>query len=439
MGIKNSCLIFPFSKANSNSISALLASLDIDPILNELDVMLPNLKTMPINLISEIQKYDKIVLAFSVYTTQLEDVSSMIKQYRQIIQNQELLIFCGGPHAIGDPFSMLINGADIVCTGEGEITFPKIIKKYISNQDFLDTPGIAYFNKSNIFVKNPKENPINLNDFPPFSVKHNLIRPIEITRGCAWKCRFCQIRSRGGSKVRHRSISQILKYIDITIKHYSNRRPDIRFISPNALSYGSSNGKDLDLNYLEELLSSIKNMIGPSGKIYFGSFPSEVRPETITKESVEILKKYSNSSNIILGGQSGSNRLLEYSSRGHDVDETERATKLLIDAGFQVMIDIIFGLPDEKLEDIELTKNHILKLIDLGATIHSHTFLPLVGTPFANQPAGQIHPEYKKFISNLISQKKLKGQHNSQEIQAKIISSRRKKEQKIKRIHLDLI
>ena len=56
MGIKNSCLIFPFSKANSNSISALLASLDIDPILNELDVMLPNLKTMPINLISEIQK-----------------------------------------------------------------------------------------------------------------------------------------------------------------------------------------------------------------------------------------------------------------------------------------------------------------------------------------------------------------------------------------------
>ncbi len=103
------------------------------------------------------------------------------------------------------------------------------------------------------------------------------------------------------------------------------------------------------------------------------------------------------------------------------------------------MIDIIFGLPDENLEDIELTKNHILKLIDLGATIHSHTFLPLVGTPFANQPAGQIHPEYKKFISNLISQKKLKGQHNSQEIQAKIISSRRKKEQKIKRIHLDLI
>ncbi|MEL0164364.1 MAG: B12-binding domain-containing radical SAM protein, partial [Candidatus Heimdallarchaeota archaeon] len=122
------------------------------------------------------------------------------------------------------------------------------------NQDFLDTPGIAYFNKSNIFVKNPKENPINLNDFPPFSVKHNLIRPIEITRGCAWKCRFCQIRSRGGSIVRHRSISQILKYIEITIKHYSNRRPDIRFISPNALSNGSSHRKDLELNYLEELI-----------------------------------------------------------------------------------------------------------------------------------------------------------------------------------------
>ena len=46
----------------------------------------------------------KLFLAFSVYTTQLEDVSFMIKQYRQIIKNQELLIFCGGPHAIDDPF-----------------------------------------------------------------------------------------------------------------------------------------------------------------------------------------------------------------------------------------------------------------------------------------------------------------------------------------------
>lgn len=425
--LENTCLIFPFSRTNANAISALLASLDIHPILQHLPILLPNLKSDPKLLDDQITKFSSVVLAFSVYSTQVEFVSQKIVEYRQYLSQKNLVVIAGGPHAIGDPVSMLINGADVVCTGEGELVIREIIEKFVMNDEFHNVLGISFLNKKGKIIRNNKSPLINLDDFPPFSNKHQLIRPIEITRGCAWNCRFCQIRSRG-VPVRHRSIAQILEYIKLTINYFITRRPDIRFISPNALSYGSVDGKTLQLSEVELLLKSIREIIGKDGKIYFGSFPSEVRPETITEESVKILKKYTNVEKIIVGGQSGSDKVLEQSDRGHSVEETEKAVQLLLKEGFQVDVDIIFGLPGEEEEDVTDSVKHIQTLTEMGATIHSHTFLPLAGTPFGSKPPGTIKDLYLPVISELQSKRKLSGFHVKQEKEAKKMADRRKSE-----------
>lgn len=421
--LKNCCLIFPFSRINANAISVLLASLDIHPILKSLKVILPNQKTKP-DEINGLQDIQSIILAFSVFSTQFEDVIYSVKQYRSFFKNKRLFIVAGGPHPIGDPKSMLENGVDIVCTGEGESIFSKIILNHLTGLNMKNILGIAYLNEENNIVKTLKPPPINLDDFPPFSIKHKLIRPIEITRGCAWKCRFCQVRN-NGTRIKHRSIHQIIKYVRITIEYFSRRRPDIRFISPNALSYASSDGKIVNLVKLEELLLKIREIIGEHGNIYFGSFPSEIRPETISKESVALLSKYTNAKKIKIGGQSGSNQVLKHIARGHDVEETERAAKLLIDAGFEVDVDIIFGLPSEAVDDVDLTISHIHRLIQLGASIHSHTFMPLVGSPFASKFPGKIHPKYLDLIKELQQKRKLSGFHVKQEKEAEKMSNRR--------------
>ncbi|MCH8906192.1 MAG: TIGR04013 family B12-binding domain/radical SAM domain-containing protein [Candidatus Heimdallarchaeota archaeon] len=430
--MNEACLVFPFSRDNANAISALLASLDIHPQLNKLAVFLPSLNQGISSLNEGALEFKKIILAFSVYSTQLDQVSHQIDQYRDLFKNKKLLVFAGGPHPIGDPFSMLYNGADIVCTGEGEITFTDVLARYISDQSLLDIKGIAILTHNKRLIKNPKSDFVDLNSFPSFSFKRGLIRPIEITRGCAWKCRFCQIRSKG-IPVKHRSVSEILKYVDFTVKHFSQRRADIRFISPNALSYGSQDGKSLNLKIIEELLSGIRKLIGAEGKIYFGSFPSELRPETITPESAKLLKKYTNVSKLILGGQSGSDRVLELSDRGHDVAETERAVALLIKEGFEVDVDIIFGLPGEEDEDVKQTISHMEKLVKLGARIHSHTFLPLVGTPFASSKPGKINSQYLQLISEFQGYRLLSGQHEKQQEEAKLLASRRSEEKEIRR------
>ena len=172
----------------------------------------------------------------------------------------------------------------------------------------------------------------------------------------------------------------------------------------------------------------IRELIGKDGKIYFGSFPSEVRPETITKESVRILKKYTNVEKIIVGGQSGSDRVLAKSDRGHSVTETEDAVQLLLNAGFQVDVDIIFGLPGEEEEDVTKSIAHMKVLTEMGATIHSHTFLPLAGTPFASKSPGKINSKYLPVITDLQTKRQLSGFHIKQEREAKKIADRRKNE-----------
>ena len=419
------CLVFPFSRVNANAISALLASLDINEALKDLPTYLPNLRDDFTNLTSSLQKYEKIILALSVYSTQYDEICEVIKKFRSIFSNKSLFIIVGGPHPIGEPLSLLLKGADVTCTGEGEWVFPKFIEFVLNDKPWNELPGIAYLVNGKI-IKNPKAQLINLDDYPPFSVKRNLIRPIEITRGCAWKCRFCQIRSRG-IPVRHRSVKNVIDYVKHTINYFTERRPDIRFISPNALSYGSLDGKKVNLEMVERLLTSIRETIGEAGKIYFGSFPSEVRPETISKESVLLLKKYTNVKKIVLGGQSGSNQVLAKSDRGHSSHETERAVRILINEGFEVNVDIIFGLPGEDQTAVEETKQHINNLVKMGATIHSHTFMPLVGTPFASESPGEIDDGYITLITNLQQNNMLSGFHVKQEREAKKMARRRAK------------
>ncbi len=430
--LDKSCLVFLFSKVNANAISALLASLDIHPILNRLEVFLPNYKADPESYAKELQQFERIVLAVSVFSSQLEDYAEAIKKFRNFFAEKEIVSIAGGPHPIGDPFSMLINGADYVCTGEGEIVFPEFILWFLGmKKDVEEVPGIAFLRNGKV-IKTPKPKPIDLNMYPPFSSKHNLYRPIEITRGCAWKCRFCQIRARGGQKVRHRSPETVAKYAKIIHERFRDVGTDIRFISPNALSYGSEDGKHIRLDIVEDMLKRVREIVGDEGRIFFGSFPSEVRPETITEESVKLLKKYSDSRRIIVGGQSGSIDVLEKASRGHTPQETLRAVKLLLENGFEVDVDIIFGLPGETEEDVMETIRHMEELTAMGAKIHSHTFMPLVGTPFASANPGKIHPKYRKIIAKLQGTRGLKGHHERQEEIAERLAVRRKQERKKK-------
>jgi radical SAM superfamily enzyme YgiQ (UPF0313 family) len=190
--------------------------------------------------------------------------------------------------------------------------------------------------------------------------------------------------------------------VQVLYNHYGDLT-DVRFITPNAFSYGSFDGKSLNLTKLEDLLKQIRIIIGKKSRLFLGTFPSEVRPEHVTNETLGILKKYADNDNITLGAQSGSQRILDLCHRDHSIEDIYNAVAITLKNNLKVNVDFIFGLPGEEEEDINLTISMMKELSNNEVRVHAHSFIPLPQTPFAKAPVKRVREIYKKEITKLIS------------------------------------
>lgn len=369
-------IILCLSKNNRNSIYALLGILETygyyigsDVYLYEPETKNPRLKTI---------KNKRNYFLFSFSSNDAVQDYEMLKRLKKIYKNSKFI--CGGPHPTGAPKDCLKSGFDIVVRGEAE----HIIG------DFLKFPG-----KNGKILKSDEF--ANLDHFPPFPLRDpHYSLYIEITRGCPYNCYFCQATKIFGQKPRHRSIENILNYCEILLK---NKLSDLRFVSPNGFSYGSVNGLDINYQTLQNLLKSLYNLARGKGRIFFGSFPSEVRPEFVNEDTVVLVKKYCSNKNIMIGGQSGSERILKKINRKHSVADIIKAAEISIKHGLLPNIDIISGFPFETKEDVNETIILCENLIKMGCKIHIHTFSPLPGTQFENLPKSEFHSEFKNFLN----------------------------------------
>jgi B12-binding domain/radical SAM domain protein len=302
-------------------------------------------------------------------------------------------------------------GFDLVVRGEAEETLKELLKKFQREEDLKDVKGIYYLEKGNL-VFTGQRTPINLDNFFPFSLKHGKFGPIEITRGCPYGCYYCQTPRIFGSKPRHRSKELVWEYVKIMKERGLG---DSRFITPSFLSYGSEDGKTPNLEFIEEFLAGVRQILKNEGRIFVGTFPSEIRPEHVTPESLKLIKKFADNNNIIIGMQSGSDRILNLIHRGHTVEDGIRAVQYTLEAGLIPKVDFIFGLPFEEEED-QLESIKIMKrLIEMGAIIHAHTFLPLPGTPFSKYKPTKLSKTLKEFLKYYSSKGRVCGDWQKQE------------------------
>lgn len=300
------------------------------------------------------------------------------------------VFIAGGPHPSGCPEETL-ECFDYVVVGEGEETLPELVKVLTEGGDVSGVRGIAFKDKEKV-VFTPKRGEVDLDKYPPF--KPPLFGPIEITRGCPWSCAYCQTPRLFGHRMRHRSVESICKYD----KYYEDKR----LVSPNAFAYGSD-GITPDEAAVERLLRSL------SGNIYFGTFPSEVRPEFVTTTMLELVNAYCANRELHLGGQSGSDRMLKAIHRGHTAADVLTAVERTHDAGLTPVVDFIFGLPGELEEDQRLTVDCIEAIIKEGGNVRAHYFMPLPGTELANTKPEKLSPEIEKLLGKLALGKKLTG------------------------------
>jgi len=166
---------------------------------------------------------------------------------------------------------------------------------------------------------------------------------------------------------------------------------------------------------VEALLATTREAIGPAGRIFFGTFPSELRPEHVSARALQLIRRHCHNQAVILGGQSGSDRLLEAMGRGHDAAAVERAARLSLEAGLLPSVDLIFGFPGEEEADRIATRALMVRLAALGARIHAHAFMPLPGTPWAGATPSPLDAESRLLLDRLASKGQAHGRWKRQQ------------------------
>ena len=327
------------------------------------------------------------IMLYSFASAQAEEVYSEISR-----TEVDAVYIAGGPHPSALPEEVLEH-FDFVVIGEGEETLPELLRAIEVGQDPAGVKGIAYKCRGRVKFTE-KRSPVDLDSYPPFG---KILAPLEISRGCPWGCTYCQTPRLFGSCMRHRSIPIIAKYA----RHHK----DIRFTSPNSLAYGSD-GRVPRLEKVEALLKVLAEQKKP---IYFGTFPSEVRPEFVTPAALELVVKYCANKSLSLGGQSGSPAVLRSIGRGHGRAEIEAACELALDYGLVPQVDLIFGLPMESSEDQRMTLDLVRWIAAKGGKVRAHRFMPLPGTPLAGTLPAPLADDVEACLGKMALEGRLTG------------------------------
>ena len=172
--------------------------------------------------------------------------------------------------------------------------------------------------------------------------------------GCPHRCIFCDQNKSGGSSD-----------TDTAIQIYTqNKAESIKTIE---LAFFGGSFTALDIKRQEDLLSNAQKYLH-NGTIH--SIRLSTRPDYIDKEKLELLKNYQVNT-IEIGAQSFNNSVLLSAKRGHTREDIIQACKLIKEYGFNLVIQLMPGLPDSSLNEAIESANEAVKLNPNAVRVYS--------------------------------------------------------------------
>lgn len=346
-------ILFRRTRLNRNSLASIVGALVRAGLPDGFRIVLQNHTR-------KVPQHTRVV-AFSFCTPELEEVASEVRDLKE--RGGGTLMVAGGPHPSADPDGVLQTGFDFVFVGEGEATFPGFVQAVAQGQG----PGPPVLRAGAA---------VDLDELLHATPAYGLFPFAEISRGCNHACAFCQVPQLFPGRMRHRSPETIGRGVALVIEAGFHR---IRYLTPDAFAYAGG-GLKRGAQAIAALLAATERA-GASQQM-LGCFPSEVRPDRVTAGLLRLVRERCLNRTLVLGAQSGSDRVLGLMRRGHTVSQSRTAIVKTAAAGLTPHVDLLFGFPGEQPEERRATLDLAAWCLqDSNARLHVHVYLPLPGTP----------------------------------------------------------
>ncbi|MAE27514.1 MAG: radical SAM protein [Planctomycetota bacterium] len=290
----------------------------------------------------------------------------------------------GGPHASVDPEIFLDSGHfDFVLKGEAEYSLPQFIKALEGGRegDLDAVPGLSGMREGQLAFDNPAPPLIKKLDELPMPARHLL--PMQsyfennpehlcymfTTRGCPFKCIFCQ-KELTGRGFRVRSTELIVDELEHLIKTYD----------PGVILF-----VDEILTLRKKRIHEMCDEILRRGLKF--EWVANTRADCVDYPLLKHMHR-AGCRRIYYGWESGSQRMLDVLKKDLTPEQIVEAARMTRRAGIWAKVYLIVGSPGETREDLEETEK-VMRLAGPDL-IRISVYNPLIGTESWDTNAANI-------------------------------------------------
>jgi anaerobic magnesium-protoporphyrin IX monomethyl ester cyclase len=286
--------------------------------------------------------------------------------------NPCVVVLAGGPHAAARDVEIIDRGVvDVVGRGEGEAILREVMRalatgaplRGIEGVTYRDDDGRACSGDDRAVVRDMSSIPFPAYDLMPGGI--GSYHPyIDLTRGCAYKCAFCDAGTFWQNKIRHYPIEQFFQELEYVIEHSGCNL--IHLVDP---LFGVTKAH-------KEVLRELAVRDYP---VYFSC---DVKANYLNADLVELMLA-AKVRIFCLGVESSSDETLEFIHKKATFQLELDACRLLksYDDTY-VKAYWIIGLPGETKRSLHQNVEDITSTLELGLIdeVCSHIFTPYPGT-----------------------------------------------------------
>lgn len=230
--------------------------------------------------------------------------------------------------------------AEFAVYGEGEITFAALIAYLKGIGSLSEIEGLIYRDGKNIKTNPPRAQIKDLDSIPYpayhlFKMDRYPMHRIVTSRGCPFKCVFCNSSSIWLGKWRKRKPEKIIEEIEYLIRNYKKKT-----------FYFNDNSFNIDIKRVEKFCRIILDK-----KLKF-LWTTPVRVEIITPE-VAFLMKASGCYNVGIGIESANNSILESMKKNNTIERVKKGIRIFKEAGIEVLGQFVIGSPGDTYETVK--------------------------------------------------------------------------------------
>lgn len=303
----------------------------------------------------------------------------------------DMPIIWGGLHPSVLPEETLQSRyVDMVCRGEGDITVVELARAMQKNLSLRNIKGISYKENGSI-INNPPRELINMDElYTDYSLLNRAnydfsYLSYQSSRGCPHRCRFCEVGPVHGRKYRIRSIQKVVDDIEELVRTHNAK--EINLIDENFF---------VNLNRAKEFADTLLRR-----KLNI-RWRAMSRADYFRRTDLDFWKlmKEAGCRIILIGAESGSQKVLNDIRKDCTVEDIKNSASQLSKAKLAASIGFMCGLPNEGMDDMKMTMDLIDKITPLHKITINGIFLlsPLPMTDYYTiaKQRGTVFPDSLK-------------------------------------------